>query len=302
MNAFFQKITAFFMSVIAFFAGLFGLNKKPTEPEPTQPVTEALPPEDPNAEIIYQAHRGLSASYPENTLAAFRAAGETGFGCIELDPAVTKDGQVIVMHDSTLNRTCRNADGSALSEKAYVSKMTYAEISRLDAGICMGEAFRGEKVPLLTEALALARSYGMKVKIDNKVEDFSAADREKVFSAVLGFEDTAEFTAKTLAYANTVHARFPAAALHYDGQVTEDILRSLSGLCPRDRLTVWLPLDTPGTAWNTLPKANAENCALVKRYARLGLWILTLPEELEAARALRADIIETPGELLPIDS
>ena len=304
MNAFFQKIVAFFMAIGAFFAGLFGLNQKEPQPEPsqpavTEPAAEPSEPEKPTHTIVYQAHRGLSSAYPENTLAAFRAAGEKGFGCIELDPAVTKDGFVVVLHDRTVNRTCRNADGTALSARAYISDMTYAEVSQLDAGVFMGEAFRGEKVPLLTEALMLARTYGMKVKIDNKVEDFSSADREKVFLAAEGFADIAEFTAKTLDYAGAVLARFPGAALHYDGPVTEEILQSLAGLCTKERLTVWLPLDTPGTAWSTLPKADAESCALVRTYARLGLWILTLPEELEAARALHADIIETPGQLLP---
>lgn len=313
MKAFWAKITAFFMAIIAFFTGLFAGGNKPDpqpQPEPTSQVmvmpteltTEPEPPTSPDVPapvIIYQAHRGFSSAYPENTLAAFRAAGENGFGCIELDPAVTKDGQVVVMHDRTVNRTCRNPDGSALAAAAAVSDMTFEELRLLDAGLSMGEAFRGERIPLLTGALSLAREYGMKVKIDNKVEGFSAAERALVFAAVAGFEDTAEFTAKTLAYARTVLERFPASSLHYDGPVTEEILAQLAEVCPKERLTVWLPLDTPGTAWNTLPKADAESCALVKHYARLGLWILTLPEELETARGFGADIIETPGDLLP---
>ena len=307
MKAFWAKITAWFMAIVAFFTGLFASgDSKPVDPQPEptttvieQPTEPATDPTQPLDAIIFQAHRGLSSAYPENTLAAFRAAGEKGFGCIELDPAVTKDGQVVVMHDSTANRTCRNADGTALADKIYISQTTYAELCSLDAGLYMGEAFRGEKIPLLTQALALARTYGMKVKIDNKVETFSAADREAVFSAVEGFEDTAAFTAETLDYARTVRARFPSVPLHYDGPVSEEILQSLAAICPKEQLTVWLPLDTPGTAWNPLPKANAETCALVKRYASLGLWILTLPEELETARSFHADIIETPGELLP---
>ena len=301
MQGIFQKIIAFFAAIAAFFSGLFGWGKKPAEPtpEPTTAIEEPTQPETPARVIVYQAHRGLSSAYPENTLAAFRAAGEKGFGCIELDPAVTKDGQVVVMHDRTVNRTCRNPDGSALASAAAVSDMTYEELRGLDAGIYMGEAFRGERIPLLTEALSLARDYGMKVKIDNKVEGFTAAQRELVFAAVAGFEDTAEFTAKTLSYAGAVRERFPDSSLHYDGPVTEEILTQLAGICPKERLTVWLPLDTPGTTWNTLPKADAESCALVKNYARLGLWILTLPEELETARAFGADIVETPGDLLP---
>ena len=307
MQGFFQKIIAFFMAIGVFFTGLFGWNKKFDDPttEPTTVIEQTTEletqtqPDVPASNIVYQAHRGLSSSYPENTLAAFRAAGENGFGCIEVDPAVTKDGQVIVIHDRTVNRTCRNPDGTSPAAASAVSDMTYEELRLLDAGIFKGEAFRGEKIPLLIEALSLARDYGMKVKIDNKVENFSAAERESVFAAVTGFEDTAEFTAKTLTYARAVLEQFPASSLHYDGPVTAQILTELAGICPKERLTVWLPLDTPGTAWSTLPKADSESCALVKNYARLGLWILTLPAELETAAEYGADIIETPGDLLP---
>lgn len=286
------KIKAFFASVLAFFSALFGFGgKTPEQPAANESETPAA--------IVFQAHRGLSATYPENTLAAFRAAGENGFGCIELDPAVTKDGQVVVMHDRTANRTCRRADGSALPEPAVISEMTYEALSALDAGLYFGEAFRGEKVPLLTDALALAREYGMKVKIDNKIQNFTEEELEKVFLAAAPFGDTAEFTVNDLTFARRVHERFPSFPLHYDGPVSAQILRDLSGLYPKEKLTVWLPMDTPGTAWNSLPKADPENCALVRSCARLGLWILTLPEELEAARALGADVIETPGELLP---
>ena len=89
MKAFWAKITAFFMAIIAFFTGLLAGGNKPDpqpQPEPTtvieqttepvtEPTTEPTPPDVPASVIIYQAHRGFSSAYPENTLAAFRAAG-----------------------------------------------------------------------------------------------------------------------------------------------------------------------------------------------------------------------------------
>ncbi|MBQ4366382.1 MAG: hypothetical protein II804_08995 [Clostridia bacterium] len=89
MKAFWAKITAFFMAIVAFFTGLFAGGNKPDpqpQPEPTsqvtvmptEPTTEPEPPTPPDVPasvIIYQAHRGFSSAYPENTLAAFRAAG-----------------------------------------------------------------------------------------------------------------------------------------------------------------------------------------------------------------------------------
>jgi glycerophosphoryl diester phosphodiesterase len=54
---------------------------------------------------LVAAHRGLSAEEPENTLAAFRAAAEAGFPCIELDVRLTHDEEVVVLHDASLART-----------------------------------------------------------------------------------------------------------------------------------------------------------------------------------------------------
>ncbi|MCH8294735.1 glycerophosphodiester phosphodiesterase, partial [Candidatus Poribacteria bacterium] len=57
------------------------------------------------------AHRGASGNYPENTLLAFRKALEIGVDEIELDLYFTKDEQLVIMHDSTVNRT---TDGTGL--------------------------------------------------------------------------------------------------------------------------------------------------------------------------------------------
>ena len=48
--------------------------------------------------MLYQAHRGVQKEYPENTMAAIRAAKEQGYDIIEIDPAVTKDGVIVLMH------------------------------------------------------------------------------------------------------------------------------------------------------------------------------------------------------------
>lgn len=72
------------------------------------------------------AHRGASARAPENTIEAFRLAVEAGAGGLELDVHVTRDGEVVVIHDATVDRT---TDGSGA-----VAGMTLDELRRLDAG------------------------------------------------------------------------------------------------------------------------------------------------------------------------
>lgn len=91
------------------------------------------------------AHRGARSTFPENTVPAFREAVRLGVQQVEFDVCKTKDGALVIMHDPTVDRT---TDG-----KGKVADLTLEEIKRLDAGIKMGESFRGVRVPTLDEAL-----------------------------------------------------------------------------------------------------------------------------------------------------
>lgn len=95
------------------------------------------------------AHRGASAIAPENTLAAFRAADAAGADLYELDVHLTKDGNVVVVHDSTLARTT-NVEELYPDRKPWrVRDFTLDEIRRLDAGRWFNERYTGEPVPTL---------------------------------------------------------------------------------------------------------------------------------------------------------
>jgi alkaline phosphatase D len=93
------------------------------------------------------AHRGASDTHPENTLAAFREAIRLGVHMIEFDVALSKDGQLVLMHDTTVDRT---TDGNG-----HVSELTLAELKKLDAGSWKNNRFKGERIPTLGEALAI---------------------------------------------------------------------------------------------------------------------------------------------------
>lgn len=110
-------------------------------------------------------HRGYSSSAPENTLAAFRKAREIGGKGVtcETDLALTKDGELILIHDETVDRT---TDGHGL-----VRNMNYSEIAKLDAGRWFDEAFTGERIPLLKDALLLARELDIIYQLELKIYD-----------------------------------------------------------------------------------------------------------------------------------
>lgn len=91
------------------------------------------------------AHRGASGSAPENTLAAFKKAIEIGVDAVELDLHGTADGEIVVIHDASLNRTT--------NMRGQINQTTLARIKCADAGAWFDAAFTGEPVPTLTEAL-----------------------------------------------------------------------------------------------------------------------------------------------------
>ncbi len=92
------------------------------------------------------AHRGASHDAPENTVAAFKLAWEQGADGAELDIALTKDKQLIVIHDDDTKRTC--------GINKVVAKSTLAELRALEAGSWKDPKFAGEKLPTLEEMLA----------------------------------------------------------------------------------------------------------------------------------------------------
>jgi glycerophosphoryl diester phosphodiesterase len=113
--------------------------------------------------LLYIAHRGLSSRYPENTLAAFRAAIDAGAGMLELDVTLTRDRRLAVIHDSTVNRTTNG--------RGRVNTMTMAHLHRLDAGGWFAERFAGEPVPSLEQVLDAVRGQVL-LNIEIKPEAF----------------------------------------------------------------------------------------------------------------------------------
>lgn len=97
---------------------------------------------------IVFAHRGASGEAPENTLAAFKLGLEQGCDGFELDVHLSKDGQLVVIHDATIDRT---TDGAGA-----VNEMTVEEIQTFDAGSWFDTKYAGERIPLLEEVFDLA--------------------------------------------------------------------------------------------------------------------------------------------------
>lgn len=105
------------------------------------------------------AHRGVMALQPENTISAFRLALDTGTDGIETDIHLTKDGELVLIHDETLERT---TDGSGL-----VSSYTLDELRRFNAGIRFSQQ---EVIPTLQELLELVRDESIRLNLEVKTD------------------------------------------------------------------------------------------------------------------------------------
>ncbi len=111
-----------------------------------------MPPASPPLPLI-TAHRGASAEAPENTLAALRLGFAQGADAVECDVRLTRDGEIVLLHDASTRRT---ADRALLAAES-----TLAELRSLDAGAWKGREWSGERIPVLAEAIALVPSAGI---------------------------------------------------------------------------------------------------------------------------------------------
>ncbi len=114
---------------------------------------------------LYIAHRGVSARFPENTLAAFAAAIDAGAHMIELDVSLTKDRKLVVIHDDTVDRTT-NGSGK-------VNALSLDELGHLDAGSWFHPRFKMARLPTLAQVLDMAKGR-LLVNIEIKSEAFES--------------------------------------------------------------------------------------------------------------------------------
>jgi glycerophosphoryl diester phosphodiesterase len=114
----------------------------------------------PESPVLRVGHRGAKGHAPENTFASFNLAMELGVNAVETDVHLSKDGQVVLIHDHTVDRT---TDG-----RGFVKDMTLPELKRLDAGSWFDPRFAGQRVPTLAELLSWARDrVGVAIEIKN---------------------------------------------------------------------------------------------------------------------------------------
>lgn len=162
--------------------------------------------------MILCGHRGVASLAPENTLAGLRAAHRLGLEWVEIDVQLTRDKQVVVMHDEKVNRC---TDG-----KGWLRQYDKDELEQLDAGSWFAPAFAEERIPALPDYLALAATLGIKVNIELKLypQDDAAQLCRRVSEVIAeqGFDTN-----------SLLFSSFEPDCLHFMQTLEPDIARGL---------------------------------------------------------------------------
>ncbi len=206
---------------------------------------------------LIAAHRGFSAQYPENTMISFEAAVHTGAQMIELDVTLSKDGEIVVIHDSTVDRTS-NGSGP-------VSCLTLKELKQLDAGSWFHARFSGEKLPILKEVLDAFRN---RIFINIEIK---GSDALSMFLPGVLEE-------KTVALVEKLNAENRILISSFDAAILERVLRINASMAVA--LLVEAPCDTePLALCNELkpfsfhPQFKILNSAMVAQCHSKGIYV-----------------------------
>jgi len=228
---------------------------------------------------LVMAHRGAKDVAPENTLAAFRAAVDLGADAIELDVTRCATGDIVVIHDDTVDRTTGGT--------GRVDAMPLEALRSLDAGSWFGPAYSGERIPLLSEVLE-AVGGRIRLNIEIKLQRPGSQPIEAELAAMLRQRGLV---------ADTIVSSFVPGALWRLRRVAPDIARAL--LYSRD-MPVGLRHAWP-RFWLSPQALNPHFTIVDERYIhharlagyRVNVWTANKEPDIERMMSLGVDAVIT---------
>lgn len=152
------------------------------------------------------AHRGYKGKYPENTMVAFKKAIEYGADGIELDVHLTADGEIVVIHDDTIDRTTNS--------KGFVAELKWDELKKVK----MKGKFKKERIPLLKEVLDLIQPTELELNIEIKAHTEGVLE-EKLIKLLTQYEMDdriifSSFHLSSMQYIKSLAPRYETAYLY----------------------------------------------------------------------------------------
>ncbi len=273
---------------------------KPTQPtmataQPTQAVAVTATAERVGPTVLVVAHRGGAALAPENTLAAFENALKIGVDQVECDVHVSKDGELVVMHDPDVSRTTNGA--------GQIGQMTLVEIQKLNDAAKFGNgSWPEQKVPTLGQVLDLVKGKaGVQIEIKVAAGNTRYSGIEKKVADLLnakGMTDKAiviSFDFPTLKDIKAIEPRIKTGALVNVQWMTQRMTKTPEQILDE-------VIQTTGADY-FLPTSSSVNEALVKathaRGLKLGTWTVDASAEMKRLAGWGVDAITSnkPDEL-----
>lgn len=216
-------------------------------------------------------HRGICAKYPENTLVSFQAAIDLGVDLIEFDVNMTKDGHLVVIHDTDIRRTCDHA--------GPVRSYTLAELKSFDFGSHFSPEYAGTTIPTLQEVLELAlQRDDLLLNVEIKDMDHLVVDMTVEMLHRYGLADRsviACFDAEIIRYTKQAHPEMRTQGFpgRYMDNFTEETYDCMFGM------------GIPISARSTTPELLAADVAFARKRGILA-WLFCADTEDDVLRCV----------------
>jgi glycerophosphoryl diester phosphodiesterase len=160
-------------------------------------------------------HKGYNFVAPENTLPAYALSKKMGYEYVECDVQFTSDDVPVLLHNSTINATARNADGSAISTTINVGETAYNDLLQYDFGIWKSDAYAGTKIPTFEEFIRFCKYSGLKPYCEIKGDTMTEA-RVKLLTDIVvkyGMQKNVTWISFAVNALNYVKNNIPTARL-----------------------------------------------------------------------------------------
>jgi glycerophosphoryl diester phosphodiesterase len=262
-------------------------------------VPQAPRPRQPSAPLWIVGHRGVAGAAPENTLASFAAALQVPVDMIELDVHLSRDGELVVMHDPHVART---TDG-----EGDIAALTLAELKRLNAAACFNGPgqFGVQRIPTLQEVYDLVQGH---TRINIEIKQTAAGGRypgiEERLAAFLRRNQALSYTmTSSFAFAYLEHLRELEPRLFSYGIVSSAYFAQGAGHAGEPAaLADWQRHGLRGIAVNKR-YLNESLMALLRQAGFfVGAWVINEPAELQHFARLGVDFVtsDRPDLLRPL--
>ena len=216
--------------------------------------------------IKVYAHRGYSGRYPENTMLAFRKAAEVGADGIELDVQLTKDDQLVVFHDETIDRV---TDGTG-----NVRDYTLEELQKFNAAATWNGAFGFQQIPTFEEYCAWAAGEKLITNVEIKSGVYYYENiEEKTLAMVRKYNLSDRILFSSFNHCSIAILRRLAPEIKCGALVENDGLGNPGFYCEKNDFQCFHP------GWMCLPKEDVDSCKA--HGIELNVWTVNDMDKLE---------------------